>query len=195
MNVCKKSKSILAVCLCALLILTLLPFHFMNIVSAVSNRASGNEEAGSVSVEYLNEERTEAEITYLIHAEPKEPVNVILPYHPGDILYVDANPFGKPFYAVYCAETISDREHFEWTKREYGFYKREHPCLYISEDRQGPDITNLCGWFTDYIPFPYAPLDRVKVVDTCDDPFLLKGSAMLKEDPAVFRKWIKWKEE
>lgn len=143
-------------------------------------------------VEYFTEEQK----FILGHAgQLKEPVNVILPYHPGDILYVDANPFGKPFYAVYCAETISDREHFEWTKKEYGFYKREHPCLYISEDRQGPDITNLCGWFTDYIPFPYAPLDRIKVVDACDDPSLLKGSAMLKEDPAVFRKWIKWKEE
>ena len=59
----------------------------MNIVSAVSNRASGNEEAGSVSVEYLNEERTEAEITYLIHAEPKEPVNVIF--------LVDSSDTGK----------------------------------------------------------------------------------------------------
>ena len=143
-------------------------------------------------VEYFTEEQK----FILGHAgQLKEPVNVILPYHPGDILHVDANPFGKPFYAVYCAETISDREHFEWTKKEYGFYKREHPCLYISEDRQGPDITNLCGWFTDYIPFPYAPLDRVEVVDTCDDPSLLKASAMLKEDPAVFQKWIKWKEE
>ena len=59
----------------------------MNIVSAVSNRASGNEEAGSVSVENLNEERTEAEITYLIHAEPKEPVNVIF--------LVDSSDTGK----------------------------------------------------------------------------------------------------
>ena len=122
-------------------------------------------------------------------------MNVVLPYHPGDILYIDTRPFGRPLYAVYCGETMSDRDHFEWTKKEYGFYKREHPCLYISEDRKGLDITNLCGWFTDYIPFPYAPLDRIKVVDACDDPSLLKGSAMLKEDPAVFRKWIKWKEE
>ena len=124
----------------------------------------------------------------------KEPVNVVLPYHPGDILYVDANPFGKPFYAVYCAETLSDREHFEWTKKEYGFYKREHPCLYISEDKKGLDITDLCGWFTDYIPFPYAPLDRIKVAGTCCDPALLKAAEMLKDNPTVFRKWLDWRE-
>ena len=119
----------------------------------------------------------------------REPINVILPYKPGDILYVDANPYGKPFYMVYCAETISDKEHFEWTKKEYGFYKREHPCLYISEDKKGLDLTNLCGWFTDYIPFPYAPLDRIQVVDTCDNPLLLNASKLLKEKPLEFWKW------
>ena len=61
----------------------------------------------------------------------------------------------------------------------------------ISEDRKGLDITDLCGWFTDYIPFPYAPLDRIKVVDTCCDPALLKAAEMLKEDPAIFGSgWI-----
>ena len=138
---------------------------------------------------------TEEQKFILVRARQlKNPMNVVLPYHPGDILYVDANPFGKPFYAVYCAETVSDREHFEWTKKEYGFYKREHPCLYISEDRKGLDITNLCGWFTDYIPFPYAPLDRIKVVDTCCDPALLKAAEMLKENPAIFWKWLDWRE-
>ena len=121
----------------------------------------------------------------------REPTNVILPYKPGDILYVDANPYGKPFYMVYCAETISDKEHFEWTKKEYGFYKREHPCLYISEDKKGLDITNLCGWFTDYIPFPYAPLDRIQVVDTCDNLLLLNASKLLRENPMDFCKWDK----
>ena len=47
-----------------LLILTLLPLNWIDTVSAASNKALGNEETGSVSVEYLNEERTEAEITY-----------------------------------------------------------------------------------------------------------------------------------
>lgn len=122
------------------------------------------------------------------------PLNVVLPYHLGDILYIDANPFGRPFYVVYCGETMSDRDHFEWTKREYGFYKREHPCLYISEDHKGLDFTNLTGLFTDYVPFPYAPLDRLRVVDTCEDQYLLKASKMLKENPDVFWKWrdLKW---
>ncbi len=55
----------------------LITSQLIDTVSAASNKALGNEETGSVAVEYLNEERTEAEITYLIHAEPKEPVNVI----------------------------------------------------------------------------------------------------------------------
>lgn len=117
------------------------------------------------------------------------PLNVILPYQPGDILYADSNPFGKPFYAVYCAETMADRDHLEWTKKEYGFYKREHPCLYISEDHAGPAITKLTGRFTDYISFPYSPLDRIQVVETCDDPRLLNASGMLKDNPDIFRKW------
>ena len=65
----KKSRHIPLVCLCMLLILTLLPLNWIDTVSAASNKALGNEETGSVAVEYLNEERTEAEITYLIHAE------------------------------------------------------------------------------------------------------------------------------
>lgn len=60
---CKKSRHIPLVCLCMLLILTLLPLNWIDTVSAASNKALGNEETGSVAVEYLNEERTEAEIT------------------------------------------------------------------------------------------------------------------------------------
>lgn len=138
---------------------------------------------------------TEEQEFILKHARQSEtPVNVVLPYHPGDILYLDSKPFGRPFYAVYCGETMSDRDHFEWTKKEYGFYKREHPCLYLSEDHKGLDLTNLAGWFTDYVPFPYAPLDRIRVADTCGNPGLLKASKMLKKDPDVFWKWrdLKW---
>ena len=125
------------------------------------------------------------------------PLNVILPYQPGDILYIDANPFGKPFYTVYCAETSMTQDYFDWTIKEYGHYKREHPCLYISEDHKGIDFTDLTGYvssFTDYIHFPYSPLDRIKVVETCENPVLLKASRMLKENPAVFLKWRDWKE-
>ena len=144
--------------------------------------------------EYLKYFTEELEFI-LKHARQSEtPVNVVLPYHPGDIHYLDAKPFGRPFYAVYCGETMSDRDHFEWTKKEYGFYKREHPCLYLSEDHKGLDLTNLAGWFTDYVPFPYAPLDRIRVADTCGNPGLLKASKMLKKDPDVFWKWrdLKW---
>lgn len=43
----------------------LITSQLVDTVSAASNKALGNEETGSVAVEYLNEERTEAEITYL----------------------------------------------------------------------------------------------------------------------------------
>ena len=144
--------------------------------------------------EYLKYFTEEQKFILKYARQAETPLNVVLPYHPGDILYIDARPFGRPLYAVYCGETMSDRDHFEWTKKEYGFYKREHPCLYISEDHKGLDLTNLAGWFTDYIPFPYAPLDRIRVVDTCEDQELLKASKRLKENPAVFWKWrdLKW---
>lgn len=125
------------------------------------------------------------------------PLNVLLSYQPGDILCIDANPLGKPFYAVYCAETSMTQDYFDWTIEEYGHYKREHPCLYVSEDHKGIDFTDLTGYvssFTDYIHFPYSPLDRIKVVETCENPVLLKASRMLKENPAVFLKWRDWKE-
>ena len=48
--------------------------------------------------------------------------------------------------------------------------------------------------FTDYIHFPYSPLDQIKVVETCENLVLLKASRMLKEKPAVFLKWRDWKE-
>ena len=116
--------------------------------------------------------------------------NVELPYQPGDILYIDARPLGKPLYAVYCAETDLGKEYLEWTLQEYGYYKRTHPCLYISEDHNGLDIGHLADWgFTDYMFFPHAPLDRIKVVDTCNDPLLSKASAIIKAIPEVFHQW------
>ena len=35
---------------------------------------------------------------------------VILPYKPGDILYIDGNPFERPFYAVYCSEFVINED-------------------------------------------------------------------------------------
>ena len=111
------------------------------------------------------------------------PDNVVLPYAPGDILYIDANPFGKPFYVVYCGETAMDQEYFEWTKKEYGYFKREHPCLYISEEQQKLKVTSLTGdclLFTDDISFPYAPLDRIQTVDDCEEPLLMEAAERIK---------------
>ena len=120
----------------------------------------------------------------------KFPLNVELPYQPGDILCIDARPFGKPFYAVYCAETDGDKDYFEWTLREYGYHKRNHLCLYISEDSNGLRFTELTDNLLADIFFPYAPLDRIKVVENCDNPLLMKASVLLKEDPGVFYTWL-----
>ena len=118
------------------------------------------------------------------------PLNVVLPYQPGDILYIDARPFGKPFYAVYCAETDKNEDYFEWTLREYGYYKRNHLCLYISEDYNGLDFAKLTDSLLADIPFPYVPLDRIKVVENCDNSLLMKACALLKESPGVFYSWL-----
>lgn len=120
----------------------------------------------------------------------KFPLNVELPYQPGDILHIDARPFGKPFYAVYGAETDGNKDYFEWTFREYGYYKRNHPCLFISEDSNGLGFTELTDNLLADIFFPYVPLDRIKVVESCDNPLLMKARALLKEDPNTFHTWL-----
>lgn len=129
----------------------------------------------------------------LSHADQlQSPLNVILPYEPGDILYIDTNPFGKPFYVVYCTETVMGSDYFEWTLGEYGHNKREHPCLYMSEDHEGMCLTELTGYQCSLsdVYFPYTPLDKIQVVDTCENPDLLKASRMLKENPDIFWKWF-----
>lgn len=149
-------------------------------------------------MEYIREESSikMSDAQYFLHDSAEQlrfAYNVELSYQPGDILYIDARPFGKPLYAVYCAETDVDggKEYLEWTLQDYGYYKRTYPCLYISEDYNGLDIGNLADWgFPNYIVFPHAPLDRIKVVDTCDDPLLSKASAILKTNPEIFRQWV-----
>lgn len=120
----------------------------------------------------------------------KFPLNVELPYQPGDILYIDASPFGKPFYAVYCAETDENKDYFEWTLREYGYYKRKHICLHISEDYNGLSFDELTDTLLADMFFPYAPLDQIKVVEGCNNPLLMKASSLLKETPNIFHKWV-----
>lgn len=118
------------------------------------------------------------------------PLNVELPYQPGDILYIDARPFYKPLYAVYCAETDGDREYFEWTLEEYGYYKRSYPCLIAKdEDGDGPYFIELTH-HTPFLSFPYVPLDRISVVEQCNDLLLMKASGQLKKDPDLYRAWL-----
>lgn len=109
------------------------------------------------------------------------PRNVVLPFERGDIIRVDATPYGKPFYAVYCGES----EAGEIDK--YGYY---HYCLYISEDRNGLDVGRIINHFADIL-FINPPFSKLQKVDTCDDLLLTKASRMLKEKPAL---WYKWNE-
>ncbi len=119
-----------------------------------------------------------------------DPENVELPYKPGDILYIDARPFGKPFYAVYGTETDESKDYLEWTLREYGYYKRKHICLYISEDYNGLGIAELTDNLLADMFIPHAPLDRIKIVGNCDNPILMKVSGLLKEEPKRFNTWL-----
>lgn len=115
------------------------------------------------------------------------PVNVELPYRPGDILYIDVSPFYKPLYAVYCAETDEDKAYFEWTLGEYGYYKRKHLCLILRDrDYSFIELTS----HMEFCSFPRVPLDRIKVVEQCDDILLATASGLLKKEPDVFNTWL-----
>lgn len=103
---------------------------------------------------------------------------VILPYKPGDILYIDGNPFERPFYAVYCSEFVINED---------GEKKRYHGCLYNEYELRLTDLTGF-GYFRDF-EFPYPPLDRIKVVEDCNDLLLKKASKLLKEDSTCCEGW------
>lgn len=103
---------------------------------------------------------------------------VILPYKPGDILYIDGNPFERPFYAVYCSEFVINED---------GEKKRYHGCLYNEYELRLTDLTGF-GYFRDF-EFPYPPLDRIKVVEDCNDLLLKKASKLLKEVPTCCEGW------
>lgn len=103
---------------------------------------------------------------------------VILPYKPGDILYIDGNPFERPFYAVYCSEFVINEE---------GEKKRYHGCLYNEDELRLTDLTG-CGYFRDF-EFRYPPLDRIEVVEDCNDLLLKEASKRLKEDPTWCEGW------
>lgn len=116
--------------------------------------------------------------------------HVILPYKPGDILYVDANPFGKPFYAVFCGDTFIDMDHFEWIFKEYGYHRREHPCLYYSDEKKRIIFTDLtCRSCNGYgIRFRLCLLDRIRAIQFCDNQILQRMSNLIKENPDIVLK-------
>jgi len=111
------------------------------------------------------------------------PHNVILPYKIGDILFVDAPPFGKPFYVVYGGEM----EKNELLMSDYHQY---HWCFYKSYDTQElkiSDLSNSC--FTDYIFFHNSPLTRIRLAVKCDEPLIVNASKTLKENPDLWYEW------
>ena len=69
-----KGKNVLAAILCATLMLGIVPF---TVFAANTDENLYTKNQISTSVQYLNQERTQAEITYSVPIEPQEPVNVI----------------------------------------------------------------------------------------------------------------------
>ena len=69
-----KGKNVLAAILCATLMLGIVPF---TVFAANTDENLYTKNQISTSVQYLNQERTQAEITYSVPIEPQDPVNVI----------------------------------------------------------------------------------------------------------------------
>ena len=129
--------------------------------------------------DYTERQKEISENIYLLNS----PHNIILPYNTGDILLVDAPPFGKPFYVVYGGEMEKD----EHKMSDYHYY---HWCLYISEDWRGLTIDDLCNdCFSDYIHFRNSPLNLIRLAKNCNEPLIIKASVALKENPDL---WFKW---
>lgn len=125
-----------------------------------------------------------------------------------DCLYTDCSSLGpQPFTRLHpylwrfmkeeSEELLSDQDFDEPVENKFYWEVTKYICCRECFTEEQKFILGHAGQLKKplNVVLPYAPLDRVKVVDMCEDPFLLKGLAMLKEDPAVFRKWIKWKEE
>ena len=69
-----KGKNVLAAILCATMMLGIVPF---TVFAANTDGNLYTKKQISTSVQYLNQERTQAEITYSVPIGPQEPVNVI----------------------------------------------------------------------------------------------------------------------
>ena len=120
------------------------------------------------------------------------PKNIELPYQTGDILKINAMPFGKDFYVVYGGEARKgDFEKGIVEKFDY-FY---HWCIYESKDRNGlwiDDISNF--FFTDYVHFENCPLICCEQVESCPDDKITKVSRMLKENPELWYELVSYEE-
>ena len=112
------------------------------------------------------------------------PKNVDVPYQTGDILKVNAMPFGKDFYVIYGGELFKgDRERGLIEKYDSFF----HECIYESEDRNGLWISDISSYdFTDYVHFENCPLIRCEQVATCPDEKITKISKILKDNPELW---------
>lgn len=109
------------------------------------------------------------------------PKNVSLPYKTGDILKLNALPFGKDFYAVYGGE--SGKEKCD------SYYQY---CIYESEDRNGLWIGDISDSnFFDCVYFENSPLDRCELAERCPDEKLVKVSEILKNNPKIWYELLK----
>ena len=108
------------------------------------------------------------------------PPNVAVPYQTGDILKINAQPFAKPLYAIYCGDKGDKRSKRLW-----------HWCLYESEDHKGLWISDLsANHFTDYAYFEQSPLTLCEPAPDCPDEKLQRVSAMLKANPDIWQEWL-----
>ena len=118
------------------------------------------------------------------------PNNVSTPYQIGDILKINAMPFGKDLYVVYGGEQEKgERERGNLEKHD-SFY---HWCIYESEDRNGLWIDDVSdAMFTDYIFFRNSPLINCERVDFCPDDKIMKVSKMLKDNPELWYELVSY---
>ena len=118
------------------------------------------------------------------------PKNIELPYQTGDILKINAMPFGKDFYVVYGGEACKGDFEQGIVEKFDNFY---HWCIYESEDRNGlwvDDISNSC--FTDYVHFENCPLICCEQVESCPNDKIMKVSRMLKDKPELWYELVSY---
>ena len=126
----------------------------------------------------------EAGYKYLLSA----PKNIDVPYRTGDILKINAAPFGKDFYVVYGGEEYRGQWEEGLRNKWDQFY---HLCIYEPQDEDGLWIDDLSGdMFTDYVPFPNCPLIYCELAEDCPDLKLNEISCKLKENPDLWYDWV-----